>query len=116
MSKNLNSSEIEKVIKNGRRFSSRSFLIFYREIDLGRQGKVAFIAPKRLGNAVLRNRSKRLLRSAESEARKEANSDHIYDFFDIIYMANVFTKDRSADEIQKELLKAYKKIITFTKK
>lgn len=34
----------------------------------GRVGRVAFVAPKRLGNAVFRNRCKRVLREAGRES------------------------------------------------
>lgn len=57
--------DFEKVFKTGKRFSHpllRIRVLHHGEGDSGNQ--VAFVAPKRLGNAPTRNRGKRVLREA----------------------------------------------------
>lgn len=56
--------EFEKVFSNGRRYGHRLVRITVLSADEGDAGRVAFVAAKRLGNAVYRNRCKRVLREA----------------------------------------------------
>ena len=57
--------DFEKVFKSGRRFSHPLLRIrVLRHDEGGTAGQVAFVAPKRLGNAPVRNRGKRVLREA----------------------------------------------------
>ena len=57
-------AEFEKVFSNGKRAAHPLVRITVLSRDKGNQGKVAFVAAKRLGNAVYRNRCKRILREA----------------------------------------------------
>ncbi|MCL2438815.1 MAG: ribonuclease P protein component [Coriobacteriia bacterium] len=97
-SSTLKSKDIARMMQNGRPVRSRSFLVFLEplsdEDSDGRStsceaepGKIAFIAPKRLGNAVLRNKYKRLLRAAFDHAVKTSESHYICDKNNIIFMA-----------------------------
>lgn len=56
--------DFERVFSGGRRYGSRLVSITVLKGDEGDTGKVAFVAAKRLGNAVYRNRCKRVLREA----------------------------------------------------
>ena len=57
--------EFEKVFKAGRRYSHPLLRIRVLHHDEGESGnQVAFVAPKRLGSAPVRNRGKRVLREA----------------------------------------------------
>jgi len=60
------SREIDSVFREAERSAHPLIIVLARETTLGRghEGRVAFIAGKKLGNAVLRNRSKRVLREA----------------------------------------------------
>lgn len=59
-------AEFEKVFCGGRRYNHRlvRITVLKGSGDEGSLNKVAFVAPKRLGNAVFRNRCKRVLREA----------------------------------------------------
>ena len=60
-------------------------------------GRVAFIAGKKLGNAVKRNRSKRVMREAARSLELPKPG------FDIILMATGRTSSSSTQEVTKEL-------------
>ncbi|PKQ38141.1 MAG: ribonuclease P protein component [Actinobacteria bacterium HGW-Actinobacteria-1] len=61
------SADIDRLFKEGRRGTSRLVLVLGLPTPEARdpsQGRVLFVAGKKLGNAILRNRSKRVLRAA----------------------------------------------------
>lgn len=60
-------------------------------------GRVAFIAGKKTGNAVSRNRAKRVLRAAAAQAGAP------WAGFDVLIMARIGTGERSSDEVAKAL-------------
>ena len=65
------SADIDEVFKSGTRFSSGLVSIIIKETSnkqRGQEGRVAYIAAKRLGNAVTRNRNKRVLRAVARDA------------------------------------------------
>ena len=100
----LNSLEIEDTLKSGRRHRRRSFLIFINEPKNQESGKVAFIAAKRLGNAVYRNRSKRILREAFRSAMKH---DVICDKYNIILMATPNTATAEVYVIEEDIVSIF---------
>ena len=58
------STEISYIFANGKRFTASSIvLLVQKKAQHDQQGRVAFIAGKKLGNAVWRNRAKRRLRA-----------------------------------------------------
>lgn len=59
-------SEIDELFKEGRRVSHPALLVLFRNTPVGAtpEGRVLFVAGKRLGHAVLRNRCKRVMRHA----------------------------------------------------
>lgn len=58
----LKTTEFAKVFSRGKRLNDPLLRIRVAGNDEGGPGRVAFVAPKRLGNAVYRNRCKRVLR------------------------------------------------------
>jgi len=109
----LNSQNIAAVLKSGRRYPSRSLLVFVRRVDAGRQGRLAVIAPKRLGLAVRRNRCKRLLRAGFAQVAREEGSS-IYDNYDIILMATERTDQASSLQLADELKRVFAKLVQDT--
>lgn len=60
------SSEIDALFRTGSKATNKFVLIMSRATpeERGPEGRVAFVAGKRLGGAVVRNRAKRVLRAA----------------------------------------------------
>ncbi|MCH3942658.1 MAG: ribonuclease P protein component [Atopobiaceae bacterium] len=85
--------EFGRVFRSGRRFNSPLVRIAIAECDEGDQGKVAFVAAKRLGNAAFRNRCKRVLREAARSLDLSGYNK------DIILFATKATHDSHPDEV-----------------
>ena len=58
--------DVSEVFNKGTRYGrgSSMILVLKKEEQRGREGRVAFVAGKKLGNAVWRNRAKRRMRAA----------------------------------------------------
>lgn len=86
--------DFERVFKQGRRYNHPLIRMVICDGECeGGSGRVAFAAPKRLGNAVLRNRSKRKLREAARACELPAAG------VDVILFATKGTRDARADEL-----------------
>ena len=93
--------DFELVFSRGKRINNSLLRI---RVARGDTGRVAFVAPKRLGNAVYRNRCKRVLREAARAC------DMPRDGYDVILFSTAGTHDSSpelvAAALQKMLAKA----------
>jgi len=98
-------------MKKGRRHRAKTALLYVVATESEQAGKVAFIAPKRLGNAVARNRSKRVLRAAFDEVYTQSKEMRAYcRDHNVIVMATQFTaqvKSSSASEDIKHMFDTY---------
>lgn len=85
--------DFERVFSRGRRLNDA--LVRMRVLARGDEapGRVAFAAGKRLGNAVYRNRCKRVLR----EAARQAGLPQ--DGFDVVLLATDRTHDSSPERV-----------------
>ena len=54
-------SDFKLILDKGRKYRSKNFLLFVKS-TINEQSRFGFIASKKVGNAVKRNRSKRLMR------------------------------------------------------
>jgi ribonuclease P protein component len=99
------SAQISEVFNLGTRFSSGVIRIIVLRRDQQRdpRGRVAFIAGTRLGNAVVRNRSKRVMREAARAVGLPAEG------CDVLLMATPRTRDAGADVLVAELARLLKK-------
>lgn len=76
------STEISQLFTQGRRFNASTITIIVRKSPRhGQTGRVAFIAGKKLGNAVWRNRAKRRLRAVYRDSEIACGS------YDVIFLA-----------------------------
>jgi ribonuclease P protein component len=93
------SEEISTLFRTAKRTSSPNLLILrassLKERD--QQGRVAFIAGKRLGNAPWRNRAKRVMREAARRAGIPQEG------FDIALVAREGTAEKHPDELAQEI-------------
>lgn len=87
--------DIERLFKQGKPFRTRFFTIRCIQTPKGRDqsGRVAFIAGKRLGNAVMRNRARRVMRELYHR------SDGPWEGYDVAFIANHRTAHASEDEL-----------------
>ena len=85
--------DFERVFAQGRRYNHSLLRIRVAPLDEGDPGRVAFVAAKRLGNAVFRNRCKRVLREAARAASLPA------DGYDVILFSTHKTHDCSPEQV-----------------
>ena len=90
-------AEFERVFSHGKRANDSLLRIRVAATNEGDRSKVAFVAPKRLGNAVFRNRCKRVLREAARACRLPA------DGYDVILFATKDTYASSPELVAKAL-------------
>ena len=84
-------SDFERVFTQGRRLNDKLLRMRVVARDDGLPGRVAFVAAKRLGNAVYRNRGTRVLREAARVAALPL------DGYDVILLATNQTHDSSPE-------------------
>lgn len=96
-----NSQEIDRLFAEGRRVSNPALLVLaVRRSDAAARGRIMFVAGKRLGNAVLRNRSKRVLREA---ARRAAGP---WQGWDVALIARAATAGATPQAMDEQLRRA----------
>ena len=85
--------DFERVFSGGKRANHRLVRMTVLRTHEGGPTRVAFVCAKRLGNAVFRNRSKRVLREAFRAAELPQEG------FDLILFATRFTHDAHPQEV-----------------
>ena len=86
-----------RVFSGGKRANHRLVRMTVLRLSEGGPGRVAFVAPKRLGNAVFRNRCKRVLREAAFEAGFPKEG------YEVIFFATMATHDSHPHEVAKAM-------------
>lgn len=96
------SREIDELFKRGRKISHDTLTIIVGKTPKGRspEGRVAFVAGKRIGGAIVRNRAKRLLR----EAARRAGGP--WAGRDVALVARPSIEGKGANEVEAALLRA----------
>ena len=90
--------DFERAFTQGRRYNHPLIrMVICDSSSEGDPGRVAFAAAKRLGNAVVRNRSKRVLREAARACGLPVHHR------EIILFATAKTRDAHPDEMQRAL-------------
>ncbi len=96
--------DFERVFRGGKRLNHPLVRLSVSPVEQGRKGRVAFVAAKRLGNAVFRNRCKRVLRAAAAEVGFPLEG------FDVIMFATNSTREASSTQVARGLAKLSKRI------
>jgi ribonuclease P protein component len=94
------SREFKWVIRNGKRLSTKNYIIFMKENEKGFH-RLGIIIKKEVGRAALRNRVKRCLREFF-----RLNKHRIGGSFDIIILVKKGIFPKKYWEVEEELLKA----------
>jgi ribonuclease P protein component len=97
--------EIDALFREGVRVSAPVLVVMTRATHEGRGpgGRVAFVAGKKLGNAVKRNRSKRVLRAAAGRAGAP------WAGYDVVLIARPATATASAASLDEALERGLRK-------
>lgn len=95
--------DFERVFSRGRRLNDQLLRIRVAASDEGAPSGVAFVAAKRLGNAVFRNRCKRVLREAARLCGLPG------DGYDVLLFATSRTHDSSPEQVASSLRKLLKR-------
>ncbi len=95
--------DFNAIYKAGRSVPDRYIVLFYRENDLP-YNRTAFLASKKVGNSVQRNRAKRLMKESY-----RLNADRFLDGYDLIFIARNTINGKKQKDVQKSLLNAAKR-------
>ncbi|WP_059105093.1 ribonuclease P protein component [Shouchella shacheensis] len=98
------SQEFSKVFKEGTSFANRQFVLYVLAKEGQEQWRVGLSVSKRVGNAVVRNRVKRLVREVFQSA-----TDELRPGCDYVVIARVPAKDLSYSEVRRSLFHVMRK-------
>ena len=105
----LSKNEDFKFLLNGKKINNKYITIFFKKLSNknNKNLNISFLAQKKIGGAVKRNRIKRRLRSIMRDALKKINIKMEYAYL-IISKRNVF--DSKFSDIKETVLKDFKNI------
>jgi ribonuclease P protein component len=126
----LSSSEdIARVLKTGRRFSAPALRLYARRLPAAQTsgsqsaalvsdnegerffGRVAYIAGKKQGNAVWRNRAKRVMRAALNDVNIRSQCHAVLEEYNILLVANKTTASLSSSAVCADLQTLLAKVV-----
>lgn len=93
-------NDFNRVYKKGGSKGSKYIVVLYNKNKLG-YTRTAFVASKKVGNSVARNRARRLMRAAYSQF-----SDKLTAGYDIIYVARSAILEAGMDEVERAMFGA----------
>ena len=96
--------DFEKVFRGGKRLNHRLVRLTVMESEQEGRSRVAFVCAKRLGNAVCRNRCKRVLRAAAQQA------GFPLDGYEVILFSTPATRAAFSTEVAAALAKLVERI------
>lgn len=98
-----NKDDFSNIYRKGKSIGGRYIVLFYRKNNLP-YNRTAFLASKKVGNSVVRNRARRLMRESYRFIR-----DDIKTGYDLIFIARNTMVGRKFCDIQKSIYGAVKR-------
>ncbi len=95
-----NQRNFASVYKRGKSKGSKYVVVLYKRNGLA-YSRVAFLASKKVGNSVQRNRARRLMREAYRTMNRELRRG-----YDVIFVARNTVNDRKMNDVQKAMFGA----------
>ena len=92
--------DFDAIYKAGRSVPDRYIVLFYRENDLS-YNRTAFLASKKVGNSVQRNRAKRLMKESYRLHREKFRAG-----YDLIFIARNTINGKKLGDVEKSMMNA----------
>lgn len=96
-------SDFSCIYNKGKSVGDRYVVLFYRKNGL-KTNRTAFLASKKVGNAVTRNRARRLMKESYRQL-----SDDLATGYDFIIIARNTIVEKKCADVQKSLASAFKR-------
>lgn len=98
-------TDFDSIYKRGKSVGDRFVVLFYRPNGLA-YNRTGFLASKKVGNSVKRNRARRLMKESYRQLAAQLPDNKHYDF---IIIARNTISGRKCAEVQKSLYSAFKR-------
>lgn len=95
--------DFKNVYKKGKSIPDK-YLVIYFFRNNSNVTRVGFTASKKVGNSVMRNRARRLMKESFRN-----NNSNLKDGYDIVFIARVAIKDASYNDVEKSIRRVMKK-------
>ncbi|TWM22102.1 Ribonuclease P protein component [Bacillus paralicheniformis] len=103
--------DFQKVFKKGKSMANRQYVLYVLHQPEAKEFRVGLSVSKKIGNAVVRNRVKRLIRQVIQEERDLLKQENDY-----IIIARKPAADLSYEETKKSLQHLFRKSFVYRKK
>ena len=100
-------SDFDLAYNKGKSFGERYLILFIRKNSLS-HNRIAFLASKKVGNSVKRNRARRLMKESFREIK-----ENLAEGYDIIFVARKTINDLKCHDVKKSLESAVRKASAF---
>lgn len=97
-------SDFSAIYNKGKSMGERYIVLFYRKNDLP-YCRTAFLASKKVGNSVERNRARRLMKESVRTSQVQ-----LPDGYDFIFIARNTIRNRKCADVKKSIEAAVKKV------
>jgi ribonuclease P protein component len=101
--------DFDTIYNKGKSFGERYVVLFIKKNNLP-YNRIAFLASKKVGNSVKRNRARRLMRESFREIK-----ENIAEGYDIVFVARKTINDLKCRDVKISLTAAVKKTGAFIK-
>lgn len=103
-------SDFSSIYKKGKSVGDRYVVLFYIKNDGRGFSKLAFLASKKVGKAVIRNRARRLMRESYRELSQCLSPE-----YDYIFIARNTIQGKKCQDVKKSMESAAKRAKVFIK-